>query len=188
MFGFKVYYDADKCDDDNHEPVLTEFYFDLSKLIAIEAFDKSLPQDFIKTNKTPIKCWIYLEGQEPILCSFMQNDVHYMLYYLKHREMLTCDKLANDIADLIQNKSQQTQSSIDKSSKSSDNDLPLDYAVMLKRTPRPEYTAEDIAKIQNCDKDWVKSHQEDLAEIAKVAKDTGVQIVLDLDNKDKLAN
>lgn len=188
MFGFKVYYDADKCDDDNHEPVLTEFYFDLSKLIAIEEFDKSLPQDFIKTNETPIQCWIYLEGQEPILCSFMQNDVHYMLYYLKHREMLACDKLANDIADLIQNKSQQTQSSIDKSSKLSDNDLPLEYAVILKRKPRPEYTAEDIAKIQNCDNNWIKSHQEDLAEIAKVVKDAGVQIVLDLDNKDKLAN
>jgi site-specific DNA-adenine methylase len=59
---------------------------------------------------------------------------------------------------------------------------------MLKRKPRPEYTADDIAKIQNHDKDWVESHQEDLAEIAKVAKSNGVQIVLDLDSKDKLAN
>ena len=41
MFGFRVHYDVDKCDDDNYEPVLTEFYFDLSKLIAIEEFDKS---------------------------------------------------------------------------------------------------------------------------------------------------
>lgn len=188
MFGFRVHYDVDKCDDDNYEPVLTEFYFDLSKLIAIEEFDKSLPQDFVKDDETPIQCWLYLEGQEPILCSFMQNDVHYMLYYLKQREMNACSKLANDIADLIQNKSQQTQSSIDKSSKSSDNDLPLEYAVMLKRKPRPEYTADDIAKIQDHDKDWVETHQEDLAEIAKVAKSNGVQIVLDLDSKDKLAN
>lgn len=184
MFGFRVHYDVDKCDDDNYEPVLTGFYFDLSKLIAIEEFDRSLPQDFVKGDETPIQCWLYLEGQKPMLCSFMQNDVHYMLYYLKYREMHACDKLANDIADLIQNKSK----AIDKSSKSSDNDLPLEYAVMLKHKPRPEYTADDIAKIQDHDKDWVETHQEDLAEIAKVAKSNGVQIVLDLDSKDKLAN
>lgn len=183
MFGFRVHYDADKCNNEDYEPILTEFYFDLSKLIAIEEFDRSLPQDFIKDDETPIQVWIYLEGQSnPILCSFMQNDVHYMLYYLKQREMNACSKLANDIADLIQNKFNS------QSNDKPDNDMPLEYAVMLKRKPRPEYTADDIAKIQNHDNNWIKSHQEDLAEIAKVAKSNGVQIVLDLDSKDKLAN
>ena len=188
MFAFRVLFNPDEPDN---EPILSEFYFDMSKVIAVEEFDKSLPQDFVKGDETPIQAWLYLEGyDEPLLISMIQNDLHYVLYYLKQREMCSCNKLANDLASIMSksNECNCPECQAERARSQSLGELPTEFAVMLKRKPDLNADADKIQTIQKKDRSWIESHQNDLAEIAEFAKKRGLPIVIDLDTDDKLSS